>query len=193
MLSYNRKAIKAWAKSHVSGFWEKRISAVIVAIFAVFGFFVFDVVKMLVVMIILILLGIASMMYNRWVKVSLGFELIMFSTVVSGMLYCPVAAFVVGTVSLFFAEILTNRFTYSTFVSFFGILAVAFFIPLFEGRGITSAGIFLTLIYDLVIGPGYLVMGSSVWRTFLFIATHILFNIWVFVFIAPFVFRILQG
>ncbi len=190
MFGYGRKEVKAWAKSRIPLLWEMRVAVVLaIATFVILLLFR-SFVEMLVVMAFFIFLGVMSMMYNRWVKVSLGFELIMLGTVITGLVYGRVPALVVGAVALFFSEVITDRFTYSTFVSFIGISAVAMAVPLVAGISVAWAGIWMTLLYDAIIGPGYVLMGSSPWRTLLFVVTHIMFNIWVFAFIAPFVFRI---
>ncbi len=190
MLGYNRADISEWAKSRLPFFWKKRAAILLSAVSLILVLIFHDVVEMLAVMALFIVLGIASMMYNRWVKVSLGFELIMLGTVVTGLVYGRIPALVVGVVALFVSEVITDRFTYSTFVSFIGIFAVAMAIPVFQGTGITWVGIWMVLLYDAIIGPGYILVGSSPWRTLLFVVTHILFNIWVFVFVAPLVLRI---
>ncbi len=193
MFGHNRADVSAWAKSRLPFFWKSR-AAIFLAIVSLALVLLFhNVVEMLVVMALFIGLGIMSLMYNRWIKVSLGFELIMLGTVVTGLVYGRVPAVVVGAVALFVSEVITDRFTYSTFISFIGIFAVAMAIPFFQGTGITWAGIWMTLLYDAIIGPGYIIVGSSPWRTLLFVVTHILFNIWVFMFVAPLVLRIVGG
>jgi hypothetical protein len=191
MVTYKRSRIRAWAKSKIPFLWEKRLGIASAIIGLVLLFLFRDVIQMLVVMAAFIILGVASLIYNRWIKLSLGFELIMLGIVVTGMAYGRWQAFVVGFIALFFAEVITNRFTYSTFISFIGIFIVSMTIPLFQNTGVTWVGICMTLIYDAIIGPGYILMGSSPWRTLLFVATHAIFNIWVFIFIAPWVFRLL--
>ena len=184
-LLYDRSAVKGWAKSQIPLFWERRLFiAVGVAAFLLLYFFR-GVVEVFAVMAAFIVLGVASLMYNRWIKVSLGFELVMLGTVVTGVLYGRLPAFVVGFVGLFLAEVLTDRFTYSTFISFIGIFAVAMVVPSFEPFSVTSAGIWMTLLYDAIILPGYMIMGSSPARSFLFFVTHVAFNVWVFAVFAP--------
>ncbi len=193
MLGYDRSEVKAWAKSRIPFFWKKRVS-IALAIASLALLFLFrNLVEMLAVMALFIALGIASMMYNRWIKISLGVELIMLGTVITGLVYGNLPALVVGVVSLFFAEVITDRFTYSTFVSFMGIFAVSMAAPMIGSVGVTWAGIWMTVLYDAIIGPGYIIMGSSLLRTSLFVVTHTLFNIWVFVFVAPWVFRLAGG
>lgn len=191
MLHYNRSEIKAWAKSRIPLLWNRRyvIAASVAGLVALYFFR--GLLAMVAVMAAFIVLGVLSMMYNRWVKVSLGVELIMLGMVIVSSVYGMVPGIVVGCVAIFFAEVLTDRFTYSTFVSFIGVFAVAAAVPHLSGMSITWIGIWMTVLYDLIIGPGYIIMGSSIWRTLLFIATHLLFNTWVFVFIAPMVHRVI--
>jgi hypothetical protein len=194
---YHRRKVRAWAKSRIQWFSgdvltraARNKTAVIAAVLLVVSLLLFGaLVQRLVVMLAFIALGTASMMYNRWVKVSLGIELIMLGIVVTGMLYGPLEAIITGFIALFLAETLTSRFTYSTFISFIGIFAVAMAIPLMGDTGIKWVGIWMTLLYDAIIVPGYIVMGSSIARSALFAGSHILFNWWIFAFIAP---RIMQ-
>ncbi|MAG16311.1 hypothetical protein CMO88_04575 [Candidatus Woesearchaeota archaeon] len=191
MFKYNRKYLSDLATSKLPFLWEKRI-AIVLVIAAVFLLYLFrNVIEVLVVMAIFIAIGIVSMMYNRWIKVSFGFELIMLGIVITAMVYGRIPALVVGIVALFFAEVLTDRFTYSTFISFIGVFVIAMVAPIFQNTSITWVGIWMTLLYDAIILPGYILLGSSIWRSSVFFITHILFNVWVFMFIAPGVFRLL--
>ena len=191
-LKYDRKGIKSWAKSQIPFFWEMRIIITVGVLSAILLFFFHRIVEMLLVMAGFIVLGVASMMYNRWIRVSLGFELIMFGVVITGMLYGWLQALIVGFIALFFAEVLTNRFTYSTFVSFIGMFVIALVVPSFAGNNVAWVGIGMTLLYDLIILPGYILLGSSPGRSLLFFATHILFNAWIFLTVAPPVMSVLD-
>jgi len=193
MITYNRPAVKAWAKSKIPFLWEKRVGIGLAVLGLLILYLFRDVIQMLVIMGLFIILGIGSLIYNRWIKISLGFELIMFGTVITALVYGWWQAVIVGFIALFLAEIFTDRFTYSTFISFIGLGVVATVVPLVSNLGITWAGITMTLLYDLIIVPGYLIMGSSPWRTAVFVGTHLLFNVWVFIFLAPFVFRIVNS
>ncbi|MBI2664238.1 hypothetical protein HYX10_02745 [Candidatus Woesearchaeota archaeon] len=191
MLKYDRRIIKAWAKSKFPFLIEKRIS-IALAIAALLLVFLFkDFFQAIAVMAAFIVIGIFSMIYNRWIKVSLGFELIMLGMVLTSVLYGRLPGFIVGALALFLAEMITDRFTYSTSVSFLGVLAVTMVAPSLN-LSITWVGIWMTVLYDAVILPGYILLGSSVWRSLLFAATHILFNIWIFVFVAPYIFSLLS-
>jgi len=191
MLKYNKTALKAWAKSKIPFLIKKRFSIVLAVIALLLLFLFRDLIQMLAVMAAFIILGVFSLMYGRWFKPSIGVELIMLGTVTTGMIYGTIPAIIVGWIALFFAEVLTNRFTYSTFISFIGLFVIALVIPLLQNLSITWVGILMTLLYDLIIAPGYLLMGSHPWKTIVFVTPHIIFNLWVFVFVAPLVFRLL--
>ena len=191
MVKYNRKQLKSWANSKIPFLVEKRIM-IVTALVALVLLFVFrDIFQAILVMTLFIIIGFASMMYNRWIKVSLGFELIMLGTVLTAAVYGSLPAIIVGFVALFAAEVFTNRFTYLTFMSFIGLFVVAMVVPSFHTTSITLIGIWMTIMYDALILPGYLLLGSSPWRTLLFLVTHLLFNVWLFIFVAPFVFRLI--
>lgn len=190
------KERKAWAKTKVRAFqkgaaslWELALQKKTITFFILLGLIVLiffgSYVKALFLMLLFIVIGTFSMFYNKIIKLSLGIEFIMLGLVLSGFLYGPVAAIFVGFASLFLAEVITERFTYSTFVSFIGIFTIGFLTQYLTDMGITAAGILLTIIYDAIIIPGYLLLGSEPWRCMLFLVTHIIFNVWVFFTLAP--------
>ena len=204
MHSKRKSDVVSWAHSKIPGFEnfaallrfliEKRPIILFALAAAVVLFFFWSYVKVILVMAIFIALGAVSMLYNRWVKESLGVEFIMLGTVITSIVFGRLPGLIVGMVGLFLAEVLSERFTYSTFVSFIGIAVVALIAQnIFnQTHSITSAGIILTVIYDAVIIPGYLLLGSNLGRSALFVVTHLIFNVWAFSFIAPLLVRILM-
>ena len=203
MDSKRKNNVASWAHSKIPSFEnlaafvrflaEKRLIIFFTLATVVLLFFFWGYIKVLVVIITFTALAALSMLYNRWIKVSLGVEFVMLGLVITSVAFGRLSGLVVGMVGLFLAEVLSERFTYSTFVSFIGIAVVALAAPnvFNQTNSITSTGIIMTLIYDAVIMPGYLLLGSNVGRSALFVVTHIIFNVWAFSFIAPIVFRIL--
>ncbi len=203
MDSRRKNDIAAWAHSKIPGFEnftafarfliEKRLIIFLALAAAVLLFFFWSYIKVFFVMGAFITLAAFSMLYNRWIKVSIGVEFVMLGLIITSVAFGRLPGLAVGIVGLFFAEVLSERFTYSTFVSFIGVAVVALTAPnIFnQTNSITSTGIILTVIYDAVIAPGYLLLGSNPGRTALFVVTHIIFNAWVFSFIAPTVFKII--
>lgn len=200
----NVKDLVAWAHSKVPGFEslasflklliEKRLIVFFAIVVFVLLFFFWSQVKVILVMAFFIALAAASMLYNRLIKVSLGAEFIMLGLVITTLAFGRLPGLIVGIVGLFLAEVLSERFTYSTFVSFIGIAVVGLTAPnvFNQTNSITATGIIMTVIYDAVIIPGYLLLGSNLGRSALFVVTHIIFNVWVFSFIAPLLVRILM-
>ena len=204
MDSGKKRDIVSWSHSKVPGLEsfnaftrflvEKKFIVLLGIAALVLLFFFWAYIKLLAVMVFFITLASVSMLYNRWIKVSVGVELIMLGLVITSIAFGRLPGLIVGIVGLFLAEIISERFTYSTFVSFIGIAVVAVIAPnVFHwmNGSITAAGILLTIIYDVIIIPGYLLLGSNIGRSAFFTVTHIAFNIWAFSFIAPLLFRVL--
>lgn len=203
MDSGRKKDIVSWAHSKVPGLeslnsfirflTEKKLIVFLAIAAVVLLFFFWAYIKLLAVMAFFIALGAASMIYNRWIKVSVGVEFIMLGLVVTSIAFGRLPGMIVGVVGFFLAEIISERLTYSTFVSFLGAAVIAMIAPnvFHQTNSITSAGIMLTILYDAIIIPGYLLLGSNVGRSAFFVVTHIIFNIWAFSFIAPMLFRVL--
>ena len=204
MDSGRKRDIISWAHSKVPGLdslnslirflFERRLFVLFAIAAAVLLFFFWGYVKIIAIMMFFIILGAVSMIYNRWIKLSLGVEFIMLGLVITSIALGRLPALVVGMVSLFMAEVIAERFTYSTFVSFIGIAVVSLTAPnvFSQTDSITSTGIIMTVIYDAVIIPGYLMLGSNFGRSALFVITHIIFNAWVFSFLAPAFYKILS-
>ena len=203
-MDLRKKDVAAWAHSKIPGFEnftafvsflvEKKLIILFALAAIVLLFFFWSYIKVLVVMAMFIAIGAMSMLYNRWIKVSLGIEFVMLGLIVTSVAFGRLPGLVVGMAGLFLAEVLSERFTYSTFVSFIGIAVVALTTPnIFnQTNSITATGIIMTVIYDAVIAPGYLLLGSNAGKTALFVVTHIIFNIWVFSFVAPLLVKILM-
>lgn len=202
--SGKKKGLSAWSHSKVPALEnfstfarflvEKRI-AILLGLAALFLLiFFWNYIRMVLVMGFFIALAAVSMLYNRWIKISVGVEFVMLGLVLTSIAFGTLPGLIVGVVGLFLAEIFSERFTYSTFVSFIGIAVVALIsrtIFSWTGSNITATGIILTLIYNAIIIPGYILLGSSIGRSLLFTLTHIAFNAWVFSFVAPLLLRLL--
>jgi len=123
---------------------------------------------------IFLLLSSVSLIYNRWLKTSLGIEFVMLSTVMTARVYGLTAAEIIGT-----------GFNARTLISLGAIAIIGLITPFFSSLSILAAGMILTIIYDLMIIPFYLLAGSSPGRSALFVVTHIIWNLWVFAVMAP--------
>ncbi|MFH1182322.1 MAG: hypothetical protein V1702_05155 [Candidatus Woesearchaeota archaeon] len=193
--------MRKWAKERTLSygqlrkyFIQKKGIITVIAVLLVLLVILRDYVAEIIVITLLIIIGFCSMLYNRFIKVSLGIEFIMLSTVTAGFLYGPLAAFITGGIALFAAEVFNQSFQHSTVVSFLGIAAVSIAMPFFSPwLSITALGITMTILYNAIIFPGYILLGSQPWRCILFTSTDIAFNAWVFVAIAPKLIGLLHG
>jgi hypothetical protein len=174
-----------WSRKSINEFLSDRGSMVAGIVLGIAISLLFSYVKPMVVVTGFIIIGAASLFYHRFIKVSLGFELIMLVTVLAGFLYGIPTALLTALAAMLLAFLLTGHFTQGSVVSFVGITAVALLTPFFKGFGISTAGIILTIIYDIIIAAGYIALGSRIERTALFVFTHIAFNVWVFIALAP--------
>jgi uncharacterized membrane protein len=198
------KDLESWAHSRIpeleglkplmSFLFEKRFAVVLGIAAIILLFFFWKQIEVFVIGAVFIALAAVSMIYNRWVKTSVGIELVTFGVVLMVLVYGRLPGLIVGLVGLFLAEVISEKFTYSTFVSFIGVGIMAMIAPnIFQltGNSITATGIILTLVYDAIIIPGYLLLGSNIGRSVFFVITHLIFNTWLFAFAVPFVFRLL--
>ncbi|MBI3051049.1 hypothetical protein HYY74_01185 [Candidatus Woesearchaeota archaeon] len=192
-----RNRLRQWARDHFAlqrwfnelARWcfEKKLPLLIIAIAGLATLLLFSLVKGLLIISFFIGLGAASLQYNRFIRTSLGIELITIGVVITGRLYGPGVAVFVGFVSLFLGELLSGSLQHKTVVSFIAIVAIGLLTQNFAGASIAAEGIWLIVIYDIIIAPGYLLLGSNPLRTGIFVVTHIAFGIWLFTAVAPFV------
>lgn len=164
---------------------EKKKILVFLLFLTIAAFILGQVNKTLLFISVLTIVASFSMIYNLFIRISLGFELIMLATVLCSIVYGPVVGMAVGLTSLLFAEIISTKLSYNTFISFIGIIIIGFIASFFLIDNITIWGILMTIIYDLIIIPGYLLTGSNPFNSFIYVATHIPWNIWIFAKIAP--------
>lgn len=190
---YTRKYVKPlidWIFKH------KLYSIIIVAVILLLFFLIniiFDVVKHTIIISFLILLGGVSTIYQRFLKVRLGIELIMFATVLTGFIYGSLIGAIVGVITLALSIAIEGYFSHTRFISFILIALVGFFAHFFNGSAtIMTTGIILTICYDLLLIP----LTISFFRTrlptlLIFSSSHIVWNWWIFTKIAPFMLGIL--
>jgi len=127
------------------------------------------------------------MLYIRFAKIShyIGFELCTLATVLTGITYGPHYGAVTGAVSIFFGFVLSGHFKPSYFISVLILPIIGIISPLFSFPELWQLGVLMTIIYDIIILPLYILMGSRVTSTIIFFITHVLLNFWLFQNIAP--------
>ncbi len=197
VFDYLRPFTLRYVKPGIDWVFQNRIHAIVsLIVFALLLLLlnmIAGLVKHVLIISFLILLGGVSKIYQRFFKVQLGIEFIMLTTVVSGYVYGPFVGAVVGLFTFALSTYFSGFFSHTLALSFVLIAFVGFFSSFFEGTSIKTAGITLTLIYNLIFVPIYVVwFRGRLTRIFLFSITHIIWNIWVFSTIAPYLLKILS-
>lgn len=122
----------------------------------------------------------------------IGIEMVMFTTVMSGVVYGPVIGAVMGAASMMVDYAFATRFSYFSIVTIPSYAAVGALSHYLSGfMGITMLGIAMTVAYvifsnSIICG----LMGGHISKSLRFAITDIAFNIFVFTAIAPFVIRL---
>lgn len=167
-------------------FFQNRTNKILAIVFVLLSIIFFSVFKKAFIILFLILISWLTKFYQRYINVQIGVDLIMVSFICTAIVYGPWVGTFVGVSSLFLATLWSGRFTPSLFASFFVIMLFSFIAPAFAGLGITTAGIILTFLYDIVLVALYLgAFGGRIHRSAIFFVSHFFWNIGVFVSIAP--------
>ncbi|MEK6916707.1 MAG: hypothetical protein AABW92_03095 [Nanoarchaeota archaeon] len=142
---------------------------------------------------LLIGLGIVSLLYIRFFKYAhyVGIELCMMATVLISLAYGQVAGAFAGFASITGALVLSGYFKPSYFISVLALPLIGLIVPLFSWLNLWQLGVLMTILYDLVVLPLYILMGSRIESSVVFFITHVLFNYWVFTTIAPFFYNLI--
>jgi hypothetical protein len=142
---------------------------------------------------ILIGLGAVSMLYQRYLRFGnyIGFELCMLATVLTSLAYGPHYGAFTGFVSITAAFVLSGNFKHSSFISILTLPLIGLIVPIFRNMSLLYLGILMTIIYDAIILPLYILLGSRIIPSVIFFITHILINAWVFSMIAPFIYSLM--
>ena len=144
--------------------------------------------------IFLIGLGAVSMIYQRYFRWShyVGFELCMMATVLTGLAYGPHYGAFTGFVSISSALILSGNFKHSSFISILVLPLIGAIVPFFSSLSLISLGLLMTILYDVIILPLYVMLGSRISSSVIFFITHVLLNLWVFSTIAPIIYSLMH-
>ncbi len=143
--------------------------------------------------VLLNLLASVSMLYLKITKHAhyIGIELCTLATVLISLKYGHVLGIITGFISITSALIVSGYFKPSYFVSVLALPLVGLIVPLFSGLPLWQIGLLMTFIYDAIVLPLYVLMGSRIPSTVVFFMTHMLFNYWVFTTIAPVIFNLM--
>ncbi|MBS1266344.1 MAG: hypothetical protein MAG795_00311 [Candidatus Woesearchaeota archaeon] len=131
--------------------------------------------------IFLVILGIVSVLWKRFIRVSLGFELITFVTIVLCFGINPVFAFFAATIMVIVGSFISGRVCIPMFVKIGAYGVVCLVSALFLGSNIVVRGIVLALINNLVLHFCYIfVFGFSPANSALDFALNMMLNFFLF-------------
>jgi hypothetical protein len=165
--------------------------------FLVLVLFIFEWHRSIFFSAILGLLGAVSLVPARFIRFShyVGFELCMMATILTSLAYGPFFGAVTGFFSITLGFILSGNFKPSYFISVLALPIIGAVTPLFcevFHSNLAYLGIFMTLMYDTIILPLYVLIGGSrVFTSIIFFITHVLLNAWVFSVLAPIIYGIM--
>ncbi len=144
--------------------------------------------------ILLILLGSFSMIYIRFFKQShyIAFELCTLATVLSSLAYGPHYGIVAGFISISLSFVISGYFKPTYLISVLAMPFMAVIAPFFSSLPLWQIGLIITIIYDSIILPLYVLSGSRVSSTIVFFISHVLLNYWVFSTIGPIIYNIIS-
>lgn len=137
--------------------------------------------------------GALSLIHSRYFRYSyyIGLELCTMATVLTALAYGPAFGVFTGFFSIFIGFVLSGHFKPTYFVSVLAMPLIGVIVPLFSSLPLLYLGLLMTLIYDLIILPLYVLFGSRVASSAVFFVTHIMLNFWFFSAVAPFIYGIM--
>ncbi len=147
--------------------------------------------KFIILFIIFTLVGAFSTFYKNYLEGPINFELVKLSAIMMTVAYNPIAGISVGLIASVMGKILTGKVDQTIIMSFVGIIVICVIAGFFPTANIVTLGIVLTLVYYLVISPFIIMMGGSVWYGIIYIATDVIFNIFIFLRLAPLIYAVI--
>jgi hypothetical protein len=144
---------------------------------------------------LLLAINVASSAFLKIVRRSqIGVEMVMFSTIISGVLYGSKIGAAMGAVSMLIDYAFATRLSIFSIVTIPSYAAVGYIAGLVGGSvGITQLGIALTIIYvifsnTMIVG----LMGGTLSKSLRFAVTDVAFNAVLFSTAAPFVINLMS-
>jgi len=162
------------ASSLVDRILEKRRYLLGILILVLLFFFIAINFRRVFLTTLLIAAGSLSMLYQRYFEFSkyIGFELCMMSTVLVALAYGPHFGAFAGFATIFFALILSSNFKHSSFISILTLPLIGAIVPFFKDMPLVYIGLLMTALYDAIILPLYVMLGSRIYSSIIFFMTR---------------------
>lgn len=173
--------------------FRNRRAMLLAFLLVVFSLFMFTRHRIVFFTAVLIMAGILSLIPSRYFRYyhHLGIELCTMAAVLTSKAYGPAAGAFTGGISIFLGFVLSGKFKPSYFISVLVMPLIGVLAHFIRDMPLFYTGLLMTVVYDLIILPFYVAMGSKAHSIAVFFATHILFNFWIFSTIAPLIYKLM--
>jgi len=123
---------------------------------------------------------------RKFKRLTLGIEIVGFSTILTGMVYGAKAGALFGALSLVVHFFFMRRMTFFTLAILPGYVLLGIAASLFSIGSLVSVGIALIIAYNLFVCTLVMIMfNAKIWKCCWFTFTNVLFNYFLFTKLAP--------
>ncbi len=136
----------------------------------------------------LMALAVIPMIYKRYLRIGIGIEFMLFSTVITGVKYGTVAGFVFGATAMIISDLINALIGEWTLLNALAMGAGGIIAGLLAGKtSILIIGIAAVAAVEIIRQtPPFLLLGPrEKFFAAVYALTHLAFNIWLFLTIAP--------
>jgi hypothetical protein len=179
-----RKVPESVKKLYLLGLRHKKAIIIAFAILVLAIFFTSQI-RTVVAIGLLAAAGAFGQVYRRSIRIPPAIELVTFGTVIVGYSYGPWAGAIFGIIVTFAAEIMSSSID-AFVIGYVPARAVIGVISSYlTGYGIFAVGIWMTILYNILAQPLYLIQPDAELRLKLifFVTGNIIFNILIFQFL----------
>ena len=167
---------------------ESKNLKIAILFIAIISLFFGSYVKTILFITIFIIVAMASKLIQEFFPFVVGFDLVLFVTVLSTIHYGWVVGVLVGCVSSFLGSMYRIRQQIDTAIMpLIGYVVVALIIPHIMFLDLFILGVLAATIYAVVMSLIFLHLRADIFNTATFAITTIVFNWWLFSNIAPFI------
>lgn len=132
--------------------------------------------------ILLIAIGSLSIIWKRFVRISLGFELITFISVIFCFTHGPYFAIVAAIIMTVTGSIINGRLCIPMFVQIFAYALICLLFFIVSGLGVVGSGIILALFFNIIIHSIYIfIFGFNPINSISAFVLNMIVNIFVFI------------
>ncbi|MBI3051767.1 hypothetical protein HYY74_04900 [Candidatus Woesearchaeota archaeon] len=137
----------------------------------------------------LFILAVLPTLYKRYIRVSIGAELILFCTVLVGVNFGAAAGAVFGALAVMASDLLNRMVGPWSPFQFLGMAAGGLLAGVLgKSLHIVATGLAVFIVVELIRQGPQLVLGDQREKALsaFYTATHLAFNLWLFMIVAPF-------